>query len=319
MPNITHAKSRPSSPKSKLLIVRQPVKSVHHREHPDRTPLRLAIGVVVALGVIGAVWLMGHLGYRLGFAPLLRAPDLLGEPGGGLATGTLLVISVPRVVFQAGLAQPLWLMLGFAMIAIPAAALGAANPHVPGGPRPKQSIALMSSIGAVASIISGILLLWWTGSPLRLDLVRSLPINAADAEAWHRDLQIAAGLDALAVITASLWMVLVLRLAIPRWLRAIAASAAFFTLVVVTVAMSITGAASAQIGQPRSVCATNDDPAAMCIILGTTPQHTATLLARDGMALIEFQNHPAPVIIAGRSSIVDYLVLRAADEADTGE
>ena len=47
------------------------------------------------------------------------------------------------------------------------------------------------------------------------------------------------GLDALALIAAAVWVVVTMRLAIPRWLRGLAASACFFALVVTAVAMAI--------------------------------------------------------------------------------
>ena len=93
MPNLaTRGSTRPSAPPRKLLLVRQPVKSVRKGDLGDRMPVRLSIGLIVAVGIVGAVWLIGHLGYRLGFAPIVRVPELLGEPGGGLATGTMVVI-----------------------------------------------------------------------------------------------------------------------------------------------------------------------------------------------------------------------------------
>ena len=78
----------------------------------------------LALGIVGAVWMIGHLGFRLGFAPLMRVPDLAANNGDALATGTMMLISIPRVMFHAGLAMPFWLMIGFVMIAFPAACLG---------------------------------------------------------------------------------------------------------------------------------------------------------------------------------------------------
>ena len=43
---------------------------------------------------------MGYLGFRLGFAPMVRMPELLAEPGEGLATGTMMLISVPSVILR---------------------------------------------------------------------------------------------------------------------------------------------------------------------------------------------------------------------------
>ena len=314
MPNITHTTTRPSSPKTKLLVVRQPVKSVREREQPERVPLRLAIGVIVAVGVIAAVWLTGCLGTRLGFAPLVRVPDLIGDPGRELATGTMMLTSIPRVIFAAGLAEPMWLMLGFAMIAIPAAGLAAARPLTPGGPRPKESFVLMASLGAAAAMLSAALLIWWAGSPLRSAYMQAIPDRAGDAAAWHAALQTVAGLDVLAVITAALWVVLAMRLPVPLWLRAITASATLFALAVVVVAMSMSNAAAVQVGAGRSLCVLDDGGPTRRIILGSTPHHMATLVVYDEHTLIELRNHPDAITVTGRSSIISYLNDRVEPE-----
>jgi hypothetical protein len=314
MPNITHTTTRPSSPKTKLLVVRQPSRSVRPSEQPERTPLRLAIGVIVAVGVLAVVWLMGYLGYRLGFAPLIRTPDLTGAVGGGLAPGTMMLISVPRMVFRAGLADPLWLMVGFAMIAIPAAGLAAARPLTPGGPRPKESFVIIASTGAVVAMVSAALLIWWAGSPLRAGYLQPIPAQPADAGAWHAKLQIVAGLDVLAVIAAALWVVLAMRLPVPVWLRAIASSAAFFALAVVLVAMSMSNAAAVQVGAGRSLCVLDDGGPTRRIILGSTPHHMATLVVHDDQTIIELRNHPDAITVTGRSSIISYLRERAEAE-----
>jgi hypothetical protein len=269
--------------------------------------MRLWLGVLVAVGVVSGVWLIGHLGYRLGFAPLVLAPDLVGDPGGGLATGTLVLISIPRAVFQAGLSQPMWLMLGFAMIAGPAAGLGAARPLTPGGPRPKTGVMAIASAGAVLSMVSGAAILWWTGCSARGSMLRPLPVEPAASAAWLVDLRTVAGLDVLAVVGAALWVVLVLRLPIPIWLRSIAASAAFFTLVVATVAMSISNVAATEVGAARAVCRVDDGAGSPRVLLGATPHHLATLGIANGHVMVELRSHPESITVNGRQSIVEFL------------
>jgi hypothetical protein len=281
-------------------------------EDASRLWTRLAIGTLVTLGIIVAVWIMGILGDRLGFAPLIGVPDLALDAAGALATGTLIVISVPRVIFQAGLAEPLWLMVGFVLIALPAAGLSAAKPATPGGPRMKQELLAIASAGAVCAMLTGILLIWWSSSPFRADLLSPLPREAAQARQWFAGVQTAAGLDALAVMAAALWVVLVLRLPILLWLRAIAASAAFFTLAIVLVAMSISGAAAAQIGSARAVASIPDAAAGEArIILGATRHQQATLTVRNGIAHVELRSLPESMEVQGRQSIVEFLAQEA--------
>jgi hypothetical protein len=307
MPNLTRGATRPSSTRSRLLLVRQPVRSVRRHHEHDRTPMRLAIGVLVAFGTVAAVWLMGSLGYRLGFAPIMHVPEMAGGAGTGLAIGTLVVIAFPRLVFEAGLARPMWLMLGFALIAMPAAGLGAARPPVPGGPRPKSSVTAIASAGGVIAMISACLLIWWTGSPERRGLLRAMPLDPLAAPAWHDDLQTVAGLDVLALICAALWVVLVLRLPIALWLRAIAASATFFTLVVMFVGTAISATTATQVGTGRSLCALGDDGGTPRIILGSTAHHMATVVVNGDRAVVELRNHPDAIAVHGRDSIVGYL------------
>src|SRR5262245_59810174 len=127
MPNIARTTPRPapvragaSASKTKILLVRQPVKSVRKSDEADLTMLKLTIGVLVGCGIVGAIWLLGYVGFRLGFSHLVREPDQLIEGSGGLTTGIMMLISAPRVILEAGIAEPMWLMLGFMLIAIPA-------------------------------------------------------------------------------------------------------------------------------------------------------------------------------------------------------
>src|SRR5262245_56067723 len=198
MPNLTRTSDRPATTpataavpgqRTRILLVRQSVKSVRRSDESSRAALHLAVGVISALGAVGAVWLIGYLGFRMGFAPVMRVPDLLAEPGNGLVTGTMILISVPQVILHAGLAQPGFLMLAFAMIAIPAASLGAIVPATPGGPRPSREAVIVSYAGAIAAALNGLALLAWTVSPFRSSFVTELPFEPAGAARWLEDLQ----------------------------------------------------------------------------------------------------------------------------------
>ncbi|MCI0362697.1 MAG: hypothetical protein L0Y44_14170 [Phycisphaerales bacterium] len=325
MPNIARTTPQPAvhaSPaaKTKVLLVRQPVKSVRKSDEPDRTMIRIVVGVITALGTIATVWLIGHLGYRLGFAPMMRVPELSAPGGQALANGTFMLISMPRVILQAGIDQPMWLMLGFALIAIPAATLGAIGPTAPGGPRPKPAAVFLAMTGAVAAGLNAIALLWWTVSPFRSSLLRQLPFDPSDAAAWLDNLQTVSGLDVLGVIAAALWVVVAMRLPIPLWLRGVSASACLFSLIVAAVAMSMSNAAVAQIIAPRSVCIL-DEPAtaagsqqATRLVIGFTPRALATLHVTNNRTVIELRDRPAVLEVIAAQSIVDYLNERAIRE-----
>jgi hypothetical protein len=309
MPNIVRPIPRSTTSGSRVYVVRQPSAPIQRSNVSEHLPIRLAIGVITALGVVLLVWLMGHLGDRLGFARIIDVPQLRGDGGQGLTTGTSLLIRIPHTVLQAGLAQPMLLMLGFAMIAIPAAGLSAARPGTPGGPRPTMLNVVFSTAGAVTTGLNAILMTWWTVSPMRDNLVRTLPFSPADAAQWHWDLQTAAGLDMLAVIASALWVVLCFRLAIPLWLKALACSISFFALVVVTVALSLSSAAAAQLAAPRSVCLLEDQQTAgWNVLLGSTEHQVAILRLEDGHTVVQLLPQDTPMTVHGSKSIVDFLV-----------
>jgi hypothetical protein len=280
---------------------------VRRIDEPDRTALRLAIGVIVAIGVVTAVWLMGYLGFRLGFAPLLDVPQLEIAFGSGLVTGTIMLISIPQLIILAGVEKPLWMILGFVMIAIPAAGLAAAKPRAPGGPRPSSVALVFSYTGAVLAAVDAMVLTWWTASGIRLASFRGLPFHPADAETWLSSLRTVAGLDALGVIAGAVWVVLVLRLAIPLWLRALSASACFFALVVVTVAVSASSAAVAQLQLPRSEVFIDDGSVHTRLLLGFTPRQVATLRIDEGGAIVELHDRSMMMTVIGRRSVVGML------------
>ena len=301
-----------------MVVVRQPVKSVLDADRADPLPVRLAIGVISAIGVIAVVWLLGYLGYRLGFAKLVNVPELVGHPGNGFLTGVLMLIGVPGVILEAGIEQPMWLMAGFALIALPAAGLSSARSYPRGGPRIPKPVQVIAYTGAVFAGLNAIALLWWTISSFRLGLVQGLPSEPAGGAQWLANLEIVAGLDVLAVIVAALWVVLSLRLPVAVWAKSLAATVSMFALVVVAVAMSITNASVAQATMPRSLCMLGDETGGLRLLMGTTPQHTVTLVIYDDSeTFMELRNHPDAILVRGRQSLASFLDAAAADDALT--
>ena len=299
---------RTGTARTKVILVRQAVKSVRRRDEPDRTAFRLTIGVIVAVGILAGVWLMGHLGFRLGFAPAVRLPELLGGPGEGLATGTLMLISVPRVIILAGVAEPAWLIVGFALIAIPAAAISAAKMPAPGGPRLSPAAVTFSYVGAIAAGMNAVAMIWWAASQMRNDKIGELPIALGSAVQWLENLQTVAAFDVLVTIAAALWAVLVLRLAIPRWLKAITASVSFFTLTVLAVAMSMSNAAVAQIEADRSLVFVDDGSLDEQLLLGFTRGHAALLrITPDSAVEMQLVERDTKLTVFGRQSLIDLL------------
>ena len=332
MPNIARATPRPMpvragvpAPKTKILLVRQPVKSVRKADEPNRDALHLAYGVVIAVGVFATVWLMGYLGFRLGFAPTVRVPDLMAEGAGGLASGVMMLISLPQTILIAGIEQPMALMLGFALIAIPAAILGAVKPVAPGGPRPKPEIVALSIMGAIAAALNAGAVVWWAVSPLRAGFIISLPFtpfsqeplsalgafSPQNVDRWLTNMQIAGGMDVLATIAAALWVVVIMRLAIPTWLRALTASACFFALAIIITATSTSNVTIAQLTAQRPLVVGDEGPVDPQLLIGHTPRAAVSARIQHNTVLIDMRNRPVDMSIGGQQSFVDYMKAHA--------
>lgn len=319
MPNIARTNPRPiarAAPagKTKILLVRQPVKSVRRSDEPDRAMYHLSIGVIVALGSIAAVWVMGFLGYRLGFAPMMRVPELMVQPADALVCGALTLISIPQAILQAGITEPMALMLGFVLISIPAASLGAIKPRSPGGPRPKPAVVGMSYAGAIAASLNALGVMWWMVSPFRHSHLGDLPIDPSLADAWLGNLQTIAGLDVLAVASSAVWVVVIMRLAIPMWLRGLSGAMGFFALVVIAVAMSMSNVSVAQMTAGRSVIQSAGGAASVDLVLGFTPQYFATLRVEDKTSFVDLRDRPTDFTVVGKQSVVDFLSSQAPKE-----
>ncbi len=317
MPNLARtnpkqpARSNVPAAKTKILLVRQPVKSVRKSDEPDRAMLQLAYGVVIVLGIIAAVWLMGYLGFRLGFAPAVRVPDLMAEGAGGLAAGAMMLMSLPRTIVEAGIAEPMLLMLGFAMIAVPAGILGAIKPSAPGGPKPKTEIVALSIIGAIAAALNAGAVVAWAVSPWRAGWIGELPFAPDESSQWVSNLQVAGGLDALGAVAAALWVVVVMRLAIPGWLRVLAASACFFGLAIISVAMAMSNVTVSQITTKRPVGFLDDGAINTQLALGHTPRSVAVVRVDQRTVVVELRDRPAILTIVGQESLEGFLMRSA--------
>ncbi len=266
---------------------------------PTLRAVRLAVGAMVVLGIVAGVWLMGTLGFRLGFASLVRVREL---DGAGLVTGTLMLIAVPGVIVEAGLVAPGWLTGAFAMLAVPAAGLAGTR-----SPAATTAGAVYARLSAVAAGLSAAGLIWWTGCAERLSRIGELPFDARQTETWLSGLQGAAGLDALAAIAAAVWAVLVMRLSIPGWMRAVVATACFFALAVTALAAAASNAAAAEVMAPRPVVFVDDETLVPQLLLGYTPGHAATLRIDRGATVIELHDPATTMTVIGRQSIAGLL------------
>ncbi len=316
MKPLARSSPRPVGTRTKALLLRPAEarrRSVRATQGRSRTPLLLAFGLTVTVGVVAGVWLMGFLGLSVGFAPLLGLPLLEWGPGAGLVTGVHMLAAVPGVIIQAGVGAPTWLIVGFVLVAFPAAGITAAGPQPTGGSIHPSIAMVFSWAGAAGAALNAVAITWWTSSQTRGDMIVVLPAHADQTKSWLDNLQTAAGLDVVAVIASALWVVLVMRLAIPAWLRALAASAGFVGLVVAAVAMSMSNGAATEFQKDRSVVTIHDGSSEARLLVGFTPNHAVTLHLDHGAARIELHDATTTMTVVGNRSIAEMM-----DQEKTG-
>lgn len=298
---------RTSSPRPKMLVVRQPVKRVHARGEHRRLPVNLAIGVIATAGGLLILWLMGYIGYHLGYAPLIHVPELTQDFGHALTAGIRTWLRIPALILQLGLAHPTWLMITFVFIAIPAAGLSASRPGTPGGPRMSPPAIVFSNAAGVIAGLYGVLLVSWLASPLRSDLFQPLPVTTQFINSWYVDIQTVAGLDTLLLIAAALWTVLMFRLAIDTWLRVLSASVIIFATCLMIAGFSYSAGAAAQLSAQRSLLDLGSSPTHPYLWLGSTKDHLVTLSLHNSSCRVQLHNHPGTITTAGTASVIEFL------------
>lgn len=264
---------------SRLVIVRPGARSVRPQDLAAPRAPRLHLVALITLASTAGAWLAGLLGYRLGFASAMRVPDLSVDALGGASHGAMMLVAVPSCVLTAGLESPWLLMALFAAVAMPAGALVLARPRTPGGPRPRPLASGFAATGAILAMVSGVLAIAWIGSPARLELLAPLPFSAAAVAAWARSIASAAGLDVLVVAALVLWTILVARLPIPIWLRALSGAAVGFALLVCAVSLAASLGTSAHLNAARPLV--QSETSRVGLLLGSTAHHIVVLEPDD--------------------------------------
>ncbi|MEM7227845.1 MAG: hypothetical protein AAF432_03425 [Planctomycetota bacterium] len=307
---------RPPRTRPKVLLVRQPVRSVG----PDAESLSafrtLLIGVIIAAGTAIGLWIFGLLGYTIGYAPAVRLPGLTCDTGLAMSAALRAVMSTPELVLEAGVQETGWMMLGFILIALPAAGLSAIRPFPPGGPKPPATAEVFSWAGAFAAMIAAVLMLAWINAGDRTARLIDIPALAAETPTWLTGLRVAAGLDALAVIAITLWAILTMRLVIPTWLRALSASFAFPTLILMAMAFAQSAVTATQVALPRSVCFMNVAPTEpqWRLIIGRSDSRLATLIRGNEQVIVELRDAETVLYAYERRSIPMFLTSAGSDD-----
>jgi hypothetical protein len=167
-------------------------------------------------------------------------------------------------------------------------------------------VVVFSAVGAAVAIINAVAVFAWLASPLRGRLFSALPFSAAEVEPWLEELRLAAAADVLALIAAGLWVVLVMRLGIPGWLRGLAATAGFAAFIVAAVAAAMSSVTVAQLTTPRTLVdwRTEAGNAPRLIVGRDEGGRLVTLVGHGGGELaVELSAPPEAIAVRGRQTV----------------
>jgi len=299
---------QPVGPRTRVLVVRQPVRSVSQASEGSRIMGRIVLATVITAGALLLLWMLGMLGHRLGFAVHMRVPELVQHPTAAFADGVRMIINGPETIIEAGINRVVWLLLAFLAIAAPAAGLAASQPYVAGGPKQSQLAVTFSWIGAIAAIVAALLIVWWSASPARRALIGELPYNAEQVDAWLAQLRTAAGLDALALLSAVLWVILLFRLKLPTWLNALSVTLTLAGAAIAFASFSVSAGSVAGVQSPRSVCIIDGQFNQPHLLIGSTEQQIATVRVQEpNVVTVQLTDRPSTIDIKASMPIADFL------------
>jgi hypothetical protein len=238
---------------ARILLLRIRLREIRSELTAARSSLRLAACGVLAALAVAALWLIGHLGFHLGAAPMLGLSELEAASG-GLALGTRLLVNAPFEIYRAGLDDPARLVVGFVAVAIPAALLPLALLIGAGPILPRGGAATarrrFGSMAATLAMIASALFIFWICTPFRLTRLTPLPSDLLSAAPWLSGRSVVAGLDALAATSAVLWVVLLVQIDVPGWLRSLAGTITALAAAIMLVAATTSNGAAAELNRP---------------------------------------------------------------------
>lgn len=321
MPNLTPSNpgKRPQqaeAPITRVVVVREGgdrgTKHVRHNEEPSRFGARTGFWSAIGFGTIAFLWLTGHLGETLGFGAALGMGGLTPSTDGGLAAGVRLILSVPLRIFEMTMVDPVRLVAACLLIAAPAAGLAVSAPRVPGGPAPSPLARGFSIMGLVAAGLVFAGLVTWIAWPGRQATLGLAPLDRAAFGPWLAEVQAVAGFDALALVTAVLWLTLLFRLPIPRVAVAFATTAGFLAAFAAWTGFAVSNGIVDGCTQERLVIT----PIGMAADdIGLTRPRSLVLGSLDGrVAILGSGPHPLAMSMSdqqflhdGRSSLAEWM------------
>ncbi|MBL9150278.1 MAG: hypothetical protein JNM94_16435 [Phycisphaerae bacterium] len=302
-------------PPTRVVVVRDDPSRIFKNVRPDdgaRSGARVGFWTSIVVGIVAFLWLTGHVGETHGFARVIGVPDLVTSSDMGLVSGIRIALAAPLRVFQMALANPMLLAAAFILVTLPAAGLSVAAPRSPGGPRPSKLATTFAWLGLIGAACAWSLLVTWTALPSRRAGLIELPLDRATFPAWASDLAATAGFDAFAFVASALWLVLLIRLPLPRVAVAFAAVAGFVATFVTWTGFATSNGIADAVSRDRAtvtMLAIVDSGSSLAI--GTVEGRLAIATDADPPTIMAV---PAPEFaITGRSSLATWLTPKGTE------
>jgi hypothetical protein len=274
-------------------------RAVTSADDPARDGVRLGVIAFTTAASFAGLLALGAIAGHVGADAWVGAGSMERTIGEYLVNGVRLPWAMLRTLYASGVDDPLFFALAMALLIPPIAALAAARPIRAGESRPTSAMVNAARLGAALIVAAS------TGVAIRLaNVARPTIADVAPGDAWLDDLQGLAAADAISMAFAILLAVLVFRLPVDRWVRALAGTVAIATALAATVAAAASSGIAADVEQPRPIVRVESDGSSgERLLIGSTVDGSSVLLEPGAPATILIRPKAA-LTIAGRRSVV---------------
>jgi hypothetical protein len=287
------------------IMVETAHRAVTSSDDPARDGVRLGVIAFTTAVSFAGLLALGAIAGRVGADVWIGAGSLDRSMGETFVTGVRLPLAMLRALYASGVDDPLFFAFAMALLIPPIAALAAARPHRSGGPQSIPAVLNAARLGAALVIAAAI------GVAVRLaNIARPTISDAIPSEPWLDRVQSLAAADAISMAFAILLAVLVFRLPVDRWVRALAGTIAISVAVASTVAAAASSGIADEVERPRPIISTESGDASFGrLLLGTTADGGCVMLGSDGSNAITVESRGSWAVL-GRESIADALITR---------
>lgn len=228
---------------------------------------RLALVVAITAFALVGILVLGIVGFRTGFAAAIGVPTLTQTLGEAFARGLAVPVALLESMYATGVRTPLLFTGALIIMLPPIAAIVIAKPRTIDAEPPRPEARIAAAIGGALIVIADIIIAVRTAQASHDLLKAPFGEDLAAFTPWIESMESLAAKDLIGLVVAVLLAVLVFRLPLDRWARAIVGTLTIATCVIAAAATAASGGLIAGIDEPRSVLDANPGTS---LLLGTT-------------------------------------------------